>query len=164
MKKLYVGRIRPVLKCDMTSTCTAAKSKTEKTYRIQKQAMRMMTGAMRSTPISALETATGLQSLEDRSSVKLLTQAEKFKRLTDHPMHSRTSKPTKGRLKRSNFIHHSRSLRENSLNCWVTCQNPSRPMQLSPAEKHRSSQPSSRAYQVSKEKQPSQTLRKDSLP
>ena len=74
LKKLYVGCINPVLEYGMTSRYTAAKSNTKKTNGIQNQAMRKMTGAMRSTPISALETATGKQSLEDRSNVKVLTQ------------------------------------------------------------------------------------------
>ena len=69
-----------------------------------------MAGAMKTTPIKELETATGLQSLGDRRNIKLLTQAAKFKRMHDHPMHSRMSKPTKGRLKRSSFIQQSRML------------------------------------------------------
>ena len=69
LKKLYVGRVRPVLEYGMASTCTAAKGNTEKTSRIQNQAMRIMTGAMRSTPISALESTTGLQTLDDRRKI-----------------------------------------------------------------------------------------------
>ena len=115
LKKLYVGRIRPVLEYGMAASSTAAKSNTCKLSRVQHQAMRMMTGAMRSTPISAMETVTGLQPLEDRQEIKVLTQAAKFKRLQDHPMHERMNQPTRGRLKRSNFLQHSRILeRKNS--------------------------------------------------
>ena len=71
---------------------------------------RMMVGAMRSTPISAIETVTGLQPLEDRQEIKILTQAAKFKRLQDHPMHERMNQPTSGRLNRSNFLQRSRIL------------------------------------------------------
>ena len=75
----------------------------------------MMTGAMRSTPISAMEMATGLQPLEDRQEIKILTQAAKLKKLQDHPMRERMSQPTRGRLKKSNFLQHSRILeRRNS--------------------------------------------------
>ena len=74
-----------------------------------------MTGAMQSTPISAMEKVTGLQPLEDRQEIKVLTQAAKFKRLQDHPMRERMNQPTRGRLKRSNFLQHSRILeRKNS--------------------------------------------------
>ena len=79
-----------------------------KLSRLQHQAMRMMTGAMRSTPISAMETVTGLQPLEDRQEIKILTQAVKFKRLQDHPNHEHMNQPTRGRLRRSNFLQHSR--------------------------------------------------------
>ena len=115
MKKLYVGRISPVFEYGMAASYTAAKSNSSKLSRVQHQAMRMMTGAMRSTPISAMATVTGLQSLEDRQEMKVLTQAVKFKRLQDHPMHERMNQPTRGRLKRSNFLQHSRILeRRNS--------------------------------------------------
>ncbi|KAK7478401.1 hypothetical protein BaRGS_00030326, partial [Batillaria attramentaria] len=48
--------IHPVLEYGIALTCTASKSKTEKTNKIQNQAVRMMTGAMHPTPIFALET------------------------------------------------------------------------------------------------------------
>ena len=115
LKKLYVGRICPVLEYGMAASSTAAKSNSSKLSRVQHQAMRMMTGAMRSTPISAVETVTGLQPLEDRQEIKVLTRAAKFKRLQDHPMHQRMNQPTRGRLKSSNFLQHSRILeRRNS--------------------------------------------------
>ena len=72
LKKLYVGRVRPVLEYGTTALSTAAKTNKEKLNKIQNQAMRMMTGAMKSTPIQALETATGLSSLDDRRDTKVL--------------------------------------------------------------------------------------------
>ena len=64
---------------------------------------------MLSTSISAMETVTGLQSIDDRHEIKVLTQTAKFKRLQDHPMHERMNQPTR-RLQISNFIQHSRIL------------------------------------------------------
>ena len=110
LKKLYVGRTRPVLEYRMAASSTAAKSNSSKLSRMQHQAMRMMTGAMRSTPISAVETVTGLQPIDDRQEIKELTHSAKFKRLQDHPMHERMNQPRMGRPKRSNFIQHSRTL------------------------------------------------------
>ena len=110
LKKLYVGRIRPTLEYGMAATSTASKTNKEKMNKIQNQAMRMMTGAMKSTPIQALETATGLPTLEDRRDTAVLIQAEKYKRMKEHPMHKRMAEPTKGRLKRTSFIHKSREL------------------------------------------------------
>ena len=66
---------------------------------------RMMTGAMRSTLISAME---------DRQEIKILTQPAKFKRLQGHPMNERVNHPTRGRLKRSNFLQHSRILKRRN--------------------------------------------------
>ena len=78
-----------------------------------------MTSATRSTPISAMETVTGLQPVEDRQEIKELTHFAKFKRLQDHPMHERMNQPTRRRLKRSSFIQHSRILeRKKSWAAW----------------------------------------------
>ena len=110
LKKLYVGRIHPVLEYGMAAKSTAAKSNSSKLSRMQRQAIRMMIDTMRSTPIFAMEMVTGLQTLEDRQEIEVLTQAAKFKRLQDHPMHERMNQPTRGRLKRSNFLQHSRIL------------------------------------------------------
>ena len=107
LKKLYVECIHPVVEYGMNSSCTAAKCNTE---RPTGSKIRPYTGAVHSTSISALETTSGLQSLENRINIKALSQAAKFKRLTDQPMHSQMSKPTKGRLKRSSFIHYTRLL------------------------------------------------------
>ena len=76
------------------------------------QAALIITGPMRSTPIQELETITGLQPLLDRCHEKLLTQAAKFKRLSGHPMEKRMYQPTRGRLKRENFVHQSRCLEQ----------------------------------------------------
>ena len=110
LKKLYIGRVRPVAEYGITAWATAAKSNFDSISRIQNQSQRLITGAMRSTPIKQMEEITGLQPMEERRDTRLLTQAAKFKRLTNHPMHSRMSKPTKARLKRGSFIHQSRRL------------------------------------------------------
>ncbi|PVD38700.1 hypothetical protein C0Q70_01320 [Pomacea canaliculata] len=108
LKKLYTGRVRPVLEYGMTAWGTAAKSNFEKVSKVQNQAA---TGA-RSTPIQELETITGLEPLEDRRDTKMLVQAAKFKRLPNHPMKNRLAQPTKGRLKRGSFIHQARILEQ----------------------------------------------------
>ena len=62
LKKLYVGRICPILEYGMAASSTAAKYISSKLSRLQHQAMRMMTGAMQSTHMSAMETVTDLQA------------------------------------------------------------------------------------------------------
>lgn len=110
LKKLYTGRVRPVAEYGISAWATAAKSNFDQVNRIQNQAQRIMTGAMKSTPIQKMEEITGLQSLDDRKDTKILMQAAKFKRLESHPMNNRMNRPTKSRLKRGSFVHQSRRL------------------------------------------------------
>jgi hypothetical protein len=110
LRKLYTGRVRPVLEYGMTAWGNTTKSNFDQISKVQNQATHIITGVMKSTPIQELETVTGLQPLQDRRDTKLLTQAAKFKRLRDHPMNDRLSQPTKGRLKRGSFVHQSRVL------------------------------------------------------
>ena len=110
LRRLYTGRVRPVLEYGMAAWGTTAKTNKDKMSKVQNQAARIITGSMRSTPIQELETITGLQPLLDRCHEKLLTQAAKFKRLSGHPMEKRMYQPTRGRLSRENFVHQSRCL------------------------------------------------------
>ena len=105
LKRLYTGRVRPVLEFGMTTWGTLAKTNIDRVNKVQNQATRIITGSMKSTPIQELETITGLQPHGDCRDTKLLTQAAKFKRLQDHPMKDRLSQRTKGRLKsRGSFV------------------------------------------------------------
>ena len=45
--------------------------------------------------------------------MKVLTQAAKFKRLVDHPMHNIARAPQKTRLKRTSFVKEARRLEQN---------------------------------------------------
>ena len=54
------------------------------------------------------------QPTEDRQEIKVLTQTTKFKRLQNHPMHECMNQPTRGKLKRSSFIQHSRILEKRN--------------------------------------------------
>ena len=113
-RRLYTGRVRPVLGYGMTAWGTTVKSNFDQVSKVQNQATRIITGVTKLTPIVELEAITGLQSLEDSR----LNQAAKFKRLQDHPMRQRLSQPTKGRLNRGGgeggggIIHQSRILKK----------------------------------------------------
>ena len=67
-RTIYVGKVRPVLEYGMAATSTTLNKffflNAEKNSRIQNQAMRMMTGATKITPIRELETNTGLPTLK----------------------------------------------------------------------------------------------------
>ena len=80
-------------------------------YRIQQgqilqiQALRIITGAMKSTPITFMEQTTAIQPLQQRRHAKVLLQTEKYKCLPHHPMKEKEEGRTKNRIKRSSFTH-----------------------------------------------------------
>ena len=78
LKRLYTGRVRPVLEYGMAAWGTKAKTNMDKMSKVQNQAARIITGSMRSTPIQELETITGLQPLLDRCHGKLLTKIHRM--------------------------------------------------------------------------------------
>ena len=110
LRRLYTGRVRPVLEYGMVAWGRTGKSSFDRVSKVQNKAARIITEAIKSTPIVELETITGLQSPDDCRDYKLLNQATKFKRLQDHAMRQRLFQPTQGRLKRGSFIHQSRIL------------------------------------------------------
>ena len=89
----------------MATWGTAAKSNLDRLTKVQNQARRIMTGAIKSTPVKNLEIITGIQPLCNRRDVKMLVQDAKFKRRTDHPMNQRMGQPVCRRLKRNSFLH-----------------------------------------------------------
>ena len=98
LKRLYTGRVRPTLEYGITAWGTAAKSNFNKVSKIQNQATRIITGAMKSTSImELLDTVTGLEPLKDRRDTKILVQAAKFKRLPAYPPNERKTRGTNKR-------------------------------------------------------------------
>ena len=91
IKTVYTGAVRPTLEYGASAWATAAKTHTNKLDRVQNIALRTILGAMKNTPIAMMEKTAGVEPLESRRQEKLLTHAEKMKRLPDHPLHIRTS-------------------------------------------------------------------------
>ena len=116
LKRVYTGNVRPVLEYGMASWGTTANSHFDRLGKVQNQAMRVMTGAIKSTPVTTMETVTGLQPLTDRRDSKVLTQAAKYRRLMKHPMRNRIARRPGTRLKRSSFIQKSTLLPEQNGN------------------------------------------------
>ncbi|KAK7101835.1 hypothetical protein V1264_020159 [Littorina saxatilis] len=110
LKTVYQGTIRPHLEYGSTAWSTSAKTNLQTLDRVQNQALRLITGAMKSTPIKEMEKLTTIQPLCQRREAKTMVQAEKLKCLPDHPMKHRLSNLTKNRLKRSSFVHESKRL------------------------------------------------------
>ena len=110
LKTVYQGSVRPHLEYGSTAWSTCAKTTQQALDKVQNQALRIITGAMRSTPIKAMEQLTGIQPLNQRREAKIMVQAQKFRCLPDHPMKSKLDSLTKNRLKRSSFVHESKRL------------------------------------------------------
>jgi len=110
LKRVYQGTIRPHLEYGSTAWCNAAKTHHQSLDKVQNQALRIITGSMRSTPIKAMEEITAIQPLQQRRDTKTMVQAEKYKCMPQHPMNKRMQNLTKNRLKRSSFIHESKRL------------------------------------------------------
>ena len=110
LNRVYQGAIRPHLEYGSSAWSTAAKSHQQKLDRVQNQALRIITGAMRSTPIDKMEHLTGIVPLSKRRDSKLMIQATKFKSLPQHPMNKRMNDYPCNKLKRTSFQKQSKSL------------------------------------------------------
>ena len=99
LKQVYTGAVRPVVEYASTIWDTALKANKIKLDRVQNMGLRIILGAMRSTPIQQMEKTTDLQPLECRREYKAAIQGEKLKRLTSHPLHQKLQHGTKNRLK-----------------------------------------------------------------
>ena len=63
LKSVYQGTVRPHLEYGSTAWSTTAKTNQQALDKVQNQALRLITGAMRSTPITEMERLTGVQPL-----------------------------------------------------------------------------------------------------
>ena len=105
LKNVYIGAIRPHLEYGSTTFTSASKSTLYMLDKVQNQAMRLITGAMKSTPIKVMEDTTAISSLCHRRDMRNLIQAERYKCSPSHPMKVRINGMTKNRIKRESFIH-----------------------------------------------------------
>lgn len=110
LKSVYQGNVRPHLEYGSSAWLTAAKTHHQTLDKVQNQALRIITGAMKSTPIASMEEITNIPPLSKRRECKAMIQAVKYQCLQDHPMNQRLTKLSSGRLKRSSFTLETRSL------------------------------------------------------
>ncbi|KAK7113996.1 hypothetical protein V1264_000134 [Littorina saxatilis] len=112
LKTVYQGTVRPHLEYGSSSWATAAKTHQQALDKVQNQALRIITGAMKSTPIQKMEQVTGIPPLSKRRDCKTMVQATKYQCTHDHPMSDRLKKMSLGRLKRSSFALEARALQK----------------------------------------------------
>ena len=90
---------------------TRSKTNKNRLDKVQHMGLRVILGAMKTTPVHDMEKTANVESLERSRSIKVLTQGEKLKRLPSHPFHKKLGQPTKTRLKRQSLTHQYKDLR-----------------------------------------------------
>ena len=113
LKQVYQGTVRPILEYGSGSFMTASKSHISSLEKVQNQALRVITGAMRSTPIKKMQRITGIASLQTRMESKAMIMLTKAKAMKDHPIHERSQTCGPSRLKRTSFVREAKTLHEN---------------------------------------------------
>ena len=112
LTQVYTATVRPHMEYASSAWSSAAKTNLDQLTKTQNAGLRIITGGMKTTPISELERTTGLLSSGERREEKLLRQSEKMKRLPSHPLHSEFEAPTKNRLKRQSPNHLVKALQQ----------------------------------------------------
>ncbi|XP_056000382.1 uncharacterized protein LOC125675120 [Ostrea edulis] len=110
LKSVYQGNVRPHLEYGSSSWMTAAKTHLQTLDKVQNQALRIITGAMKSTPIHSMEEITNITPLNKRRECNAMLQAAKYCCTEDHPMNNRLTQLSSGRLKGSSFVLETRAL------------------------------------------------------
>jgi len=85
LKQVYTSTVRPHLEYASTAWTTAAKSNTKKLDKVQNKSLRIITGGMKTTPLTEMEKTTGLQTLEERREERVFRQSEKKEKTTYTP-------------------------------------------------------------------------------
>ena len=112
LTQVYTATVRPHMEYASNAWSSAAKIELDQLTKTQNARLRIITGGMRTTPISELKRTVGLMSWGERREEKFLRQSEKMKRLPSHPLRSMFEAPTKNRLKRQNPNHLVKALQQ----------------------------------------------------
>ena len=105
LRKVYIGTIRPHLEYGSTTLSSASKSEIYTLDKVQNQALRLITGSMKSTRIRVMEETTAIQPFSKRRDMKNIIQAERYKCPPSHPRRKRMDARTKHQMKREISIH-----------------------------------------------------------
>jgi hypothetical protein len=126
LKSVYQGNVRPHLEYGSSSWMTAAKTHHQTLDKVQNQALRIITGAMKSTPVQSMEEITNIPPLRKRRECKAMIQATKYQCSQDHPMNTRLKQFSSGRLKKSSFALETRVLqtKKNTRKFYQSISNP----------------------------------------
>ena len=110
LTQIYTATVQPTTEYASTTSETAAKTNKSRLDKVQNMALRVILGAMKTTPVHDKEKTANVELLERRRSLKILIQGEKLRRLPSHPLHTNLAQPTKNRLKHQSLNHHYKEL------------------------------------------------------
>ena len=110
LTKVYKATVRPTMEYASTTWGTAAKTNKSRLDKVQNMVLRVILGAMKTTPVHDMEKTANVEPLERRRSLKILIQEEKLRRLPSHPLHTNLAQPTKNRLKCQSLNHQYKEL------------------------------------------------------
>ncbi|GFR92037.1 reverse transcriptase-like protein [Elysia marginata] len=122
LRQVYQGYIRPVMEYASAAWSTAATSNLTSLSKTQNQNLRIVLGAIKSTPIKELHKQAEMDTLENRREQRTLTLYEKSKRNSTHPLHNILREKTKNRLKSRKSPNHvmKKKFEENQDLLWQT--------------------------------------------
>ena len=86
LTQVYTVTVRPQMEYASNACSSAARTNLDQLTKAQIAGLRIITGGMKTTPISEVERTVGLLSLEERKEEKLLRQSEKMKKLPSHQL------------------------------------------------------------------------------
>ena len=110
LTKVYRATVWPTIEYASTTWGTAAKTNKSRLYKIQNMALRVILGALKTTPVHDMEKTANVELLERRRSLKILIQGEKLRRLPSHPLHTNLAQPTKNHPERQSLNHQYKEL------------------------------------------------------
>ena len=116
LRNVYIGTIRPHLEYGLTTLSSASKSAIYILDKVQNQALRLITGSMKSIPIRVMEETIVIQPLSKRRDMRNIIQGERYKCLPSHPMRKRMDAMTKHRIKKKSFILKNNNLKRKYYN------------------------------------------------
>ena len=85
LRQLYMGYVRPTLEYSSAALSTATHTNLATLDKVQNQALRFISGAMKTTPTSACEIECNIEPLDIRRDTAIVTTYERYQRLEHHP-------------------------------------------------------------------------------
>ena len=116
LRSLYIGYVRSTLDCNMSLQVSCSKTRQEELNKIQNNALRLISGGLRSTPTAAAEIMTNIEPLDMRREKATIETFERCHRMPpSHPAKKLVERWTpKHRIKNKSILHHVQSIREKT--------------------------------------------------